>query len=113
MGGQDLTDILGRNIRQLRTDRNLSQADLAEKAGISITFLSNIERGNKWPYPDTLLSLAKALNIEVYELFKPSEASDSRTVDINKCLDDVLVALRQSVDKTITHSIEKIRKSYL
>jgi transcriptional regulator with XRE-family HTH domain len=38
---------------------------LAEKADISIPFLSEIERGNKWPYPDTLSKLAKALKIEL------------------------------------------------
>jgi transcriptional regulator with XRE-family HTH domain len=90
-----------------------SQADLAEKAGISIPFLSSIERGIKWPYPETLFHIANALNVEVYELFRPNDGkNEAKTVDIGKCLDDVLVALRQSVDKSMTNSIEKIRKSY-
>jgi transcriptional regulator with XRE-family HTH domain len=90
-----------------------SQAVLAEKADISIPFLSSIERGNKWPYPDTLFRIAGALNIEVYELFKSdAEPSDDKPADIDHWLDDVLVALRQSVDKSVTRSIEKIRKSY-
>jgi transcriptional regulator with XRE-family HTH domain len=104
---------LSDNIRLYRSRLAFSQATLAEKADISIPFLSSIERGNKWPYPDTLFRIACALNIEVYKLFKPdAEPSDGRPADIDQWLDDVLVALRQSVNKSMTRSIEKIRKSY-
>jgi transcriptional regulator with XRE-family HTH domain len=48
MEEQELKGILGKNIKFFRSRRHLSQADLAEKAGISITFLSNIERGNNF-----------------------------------------------------------------
>jgi transcriptional regulator with XRE-family HTH domain len=104
---------LSDNIRLYRSRLAFSQATLAEKADISIPFLSSIERGNKWPYPDTLFRIAGALNIEVYELFKPDTApADDKPTDIDQWLDDVLVAVRQSVDRSITHSIERIRKSY-
>jgi transcriptional regulator with XRE-family HTH domain len=104
---------LSDNIRFFRGRLAFSQAVLAEKADISIDFLSQIERGNKWPYPDTLFRIACALNIEVYELFKPdAEPFDDRPADIDQWLDDVLAALRQSVNKSMTHSIERIRKSY-
>jgi transcriptional regulator with XRE-family HTH domain len=69
--GQRLKETLGKNIKFFRAHRQFSQADLAEKAKISITFLSNIERGNKWPYPDTLSQIAAGLKVDVYELFKP------------------------------------------
>jgi transcriptional regulator with XRE-family HTH domain len=70
MEEQELKDRLGKNIKVFRSLRQLSQADLAEKAGISITFLSNIERGNNFPLARTLCSLAQALGVEVFELFK-------------------------------------------
>ncbi|GHU89747.1 hypothetical protein FACS189476_09090 [Spirochaetia bacterium] len=104
---------LSDNIRLYRGRLAFSQAVLAEKADISIDFLSQIERGNKWPYPETLFRIAGALNVEVYELFKlDTELPDDKPADIDKWLDDVLAALRLSVDKSMTHSIEKIRKSY-
>jgi transcriptional regulator with XRE-family HTH domain len=62
---------LARNIKAFRGRRNWSQADLAEKSKLSIVYLSDIERGNKWPYLDTLVKIAKAFNVEVYELLKP------------------------------------------
>lgn len=49
----------------------MSQADLAFDAGISIPFLSDIERGNKWPSPETISKIADALRIESYLLFLP------------------------------------------
>jgi transcriptional regulator with XRE-family HTH domain len=70
MEEQELKDVLGKNIKFFRSQKQLSQADLADKAGISITFLSNVERGNNFPLAGTLVSLAKALEVEVFELFK-------------------------------------------
>jgi transcriptional regulator with XRE-family HTH domain len=69
MDGQGIKDTLGRNIKILRARRGLSQSKLAEKADISIPFLSNIERGIKYPQPDMLSRLVNALGVEVNELF--------------------------------------------
>ena len=68
--GTKIRGILARNIKSFREHRNWSQADLAEYSDISIPFLSEIERGNKWPYPDTLAKIANALNMQVHELFR-------------------------------------------
>ena len=69
MTGADVRKSLSQNIKHFREVRRLSQADLAYKANISIPFLSDIERGNKWPHPDPLASLATALQVETFELF--------------------------------------------
>ena len=44
MDGQEIKTALGKNIKLIRNQRQYSQELLAEKADISITFLSNIER---------------------------------------------------------------------
>jgi transcriptional regulator with XRE-family HTH domain len=112
-GGDEIRSQLGENIRFFRTRRGLSQALLAEKGGISITFLSDIERGNKWPQPDNFFKLARALKVEPYELLRPEEAiSDDAIALINKCLDDVSVTVQTSIEQSVTHSLEKIRKTY-
>jgi transcriptional regulator with XRE-family HTH domain len=90
MEEQELKGILGRNIKFFRSQRQLSQADLAEKAGISITFLSNIERGNNFPLAGTLCHLAKVLDVEVFELFKGDLVpSDSRKL-MNQLSEDII-----------------------
>jgi transcriptional regulator with XRE-family HTH domain len=89
MVGSDLRTILSRNIKLYRNRRSLSQAELAARADISIAFLSNIERANKWPYPDTLVNIAKSLDIEVWELFKDETISNERKTLIDRLSDDV------------------------
>ena len=69
MDGLEIRAILALNIKAFRNRRNWSQADLAEKAGVSVAFLSNIERGMKWPHPDTLAKIAMALEVDIIELF--------------------------------------------
>ncbi|MDR1318061.1 MAG: helix-turn-helix domain-containing protein [Treponema sp.] len=98
MGGDELREALGKNLKLYRLLRKFSQADLAEKANISLTFLSDIERGNKWPYPDTLANLAKALDVPVSMLFRLEKDTSTEyrsamhqfSRDIRKCVDEAL-----------------------
>jgi transcriptional regulator with XRE-family HTH domain len=55
-------------IRALRERKGLSQRALAEKAKMSITFLSNVELGKVDPSLSTLRRLAKALNVKIADL---------------------------------------------
>ena len=54
---------LGSRIRQARLERNMSQMDLAEACGISVPYVSDIERGKKCFSVDILLRLAQALQV--------------------------------------------------
>jgi transcriptional regulator with XRE-family HTH domain len=71
MKEKNLLKILGENIKRHRLRLYLSQDALAEKANISNTFMSSIERGLKWVSPATLIKLADAFQIDSYELLKP------------------------------------------
>lgn len=54
----------GSVLRQLRVDASLTQASLAERAGISARTISDLERGKATvPHPDTALRLARALEL--------------------------------------------------
>jgi len=105
MDGQAIKDTLGKNIKKLRARRGLSQADLAEKADISITFLSNIERGIKFPLPDILSKLANALDIEVNQLFVTDLASNHDKVLLNQMSEDFT--------KDVNLAMEKVIKRYI
>jgi transcriptional regulator with XRE-family HTH domain len=98
MDGNTVRALLSQNIKQFRVHRELSQADLAENADISIPFLSEIERGNKWPHPDTLAKIADALNVTVYDLFKPEDATvhDVRNV-VTKLTTDIAGLVNESL----------------
>ncbi|TIX23244.1 MAG: helix-turn-helix transcriptional regulator, partial [Mesorhizobium sp.] len=55
---------VGRRVRALRLERNLSLAELAAKAGVSIGALSQIERGLSSLRVKVIWPLAAALDIE-------------------------------------------------
>jgi HTH-type transcriptional repressor of puuD len=56
-------------LKSLRKDRNLSQYRLAKKSGVSQSFLSTLESGQKTPTIDTLEKLCNALGISLSEFF--------------------------------------------
>jgi transcriptional regulator with XRE-family HTH domain len=59
----------GEKIRAVRERRGLTLKDVAEKAGVSESLVSQIERNRVSPAIDTLLSLADALDLDLEYLF--------------------------------------------
>ncbi len=59
----------GEKIRAVRERRSLTLKDVAERAGVSESLVSQIERNRVSPAIDTLLSLADALDIDLEYLF--------------------------------------------
>lgn len=64
-----LKEQLGISIKKLRKCKKLTQEQLAEKINIDPKNVSRLENGNNYPSPETLSSIAKALEVDVYELF--------------------------------------------
>jgi len=109
MDGTEVRAILARNIKALRYRRNWSQADLAEKSDLSIVYLSDIERGNKWPYLDTLVKLASAFNIEVYELLMPESTTPPNTaVILAKYNEEVAAIFDKSLEMAKKHASQSL-----
>lgn len=63
---------LGKRVRQQRVMLDLTQEELAEKSGISCSFVGHIERGEKKFSIETLVSLCNALNIAPNALLQDS-----------------------------------------
>jgi DNA-binding XRE family transcriptional regulator len=61
-------EVLGSRLRALRTDRDETLAQTAERAGISPQYLSEVERGRKEPSSEMIAALAGALDVTVAEL---------------------------------------------
>jgi transcriptional regulator with XRE-family HTH domain len=62
---------IGYNIAHYRRLRHVSQEELAEKAGISVSTLGNIETSTRFPNPTILIliRIAKTLDVELCDLF--------------------------------------------
>jgi transcriptional regulator with XRE-family HTH domain len=66
----DVYDQIGTRIRQLRTERGLTQAELAERVGVSVESLSRAERGVILPTVRTLGGIAAALGADLSGLIQ-------------------------------------------
>ncbi len=60
---------MGNNVRAMRLALNLSQEELAFRAGVDRTYVSQIERGVGNPSVRVLLKISKILGVDVHELF--------------------------------------------
>lgn len=65
---------IGNTIEQLRVQRGWSLDELAERVGITKSSLSRMENDSQWPRPETLESVAAALDVKVYQLFALADA---------------------------------------
>ncbi len=54
---------LGQRIRELRKGRGWSQYEIAQHAGLSPSYLAELERGGRNPSLETILNIAAALNV--------------------------------------------------
>jgi len=66
---EDVKRLVGTRIRQLRKERGLSQEKLGDISELHYTHIGSIERGEKNWSIDTMIKVAKGLNVEVVELF--------------------------------------------
>ena len=60
---------LGQKIRNLRKDEGFSQEDFAAEVGLDRSYMGGIERGERNISSLNLIRIAKALKVEVGELF--------------------------------------------
>lgn len=67
---------IGSRIKALRQARSLTQAQVAEAAGIDPSFYGQIERGANVPSVRTLLSVAEALGVEPAQLLPSRKAKE-------------------------------------
>ena len=64
---------LAEQIRMWRKRHEMTQADLAMRSGISVSFISMIERGERSPSYDTLVQVGQALDVPLSELFRTED----------------------------------------
>lgn len=76
VNAENLRLILGVKLKQLRTERDMSLSELAARSGLSVSYLSEIEKGKKYPTPDKILRLAQAIGVSFDELVS-AQVSDS------------------------------------
>lgn len=66
--------VFGKVLRRHRSNLNVSQEELAFRAGVDRTFVSRIERGLRQPTITTLIGLDLALGVSAADLVRETEA---------------------------------------
>lgn len=85
----DIKRAVGKRIKIVRQRSGLTQDQLAEQVGLSPKYISGIERGVENPTMDILIRLAKALEVEPYDLFLFGESEENEK------------ALRKGIEKMV------------
>ena len=70
---KDLYKKIGENIRRFRRQKGLSQEELAWTGTINRSFIGGLERAEKKPSIDTMMKIAKTLDVPLYQFFKFDE----------------------------------------
>jgi transcriptional regulator with XRE-family HTH domain len=95
----DVRMLLAKNMKRCREAMGISQMELAEKVGCSPTLIGKIEIMKRFPSADTLNQLAKALKIELSDLF--SKADESEAIKTMKSRQEQKKLLKKKVLQAI------------
>jgi transcriptional regulator with XRE-family HTH domain len=112
----DLRKILSENIRTARENLRITQARLAEYAGISLPYLLDIEYCKTWVSDKTLTNIARALNLEAYELLINREQAGGKPggkdTDEERRLQEI-IALIEKKQKTLKQTSDDMMADLL
>jgi len=103
-----LREILANNLRAYRQISGLSQAKLAEKAGISTQYIAMIELSRQYPTPEVTEKIAGALGVEAYELFAVPVSPESAMERLHK---DIIKEIRQVIVEVLENTLAEKQKS--
>jgi transcriptional regulator with XRE-family HTH domain len=70
-----LSSIVAKNLLALRRKQNLTQTALAKKTGLSVSYISMLERGQRSPPLDTIEVLAKVLKLPAASILEKGTGS--------------------------------------
>lgn len=87
-------------------------ASLAEKVELSVLQINGIECGRKFVSTESLLKIANALGVEVYELFVPQDKTPvkiEKTPENEKIREQITNEVVEQVRRAMNSSLDKIK----
>ncbi|QUH27971.1 helix-turn-helix domain-containing protein [Vallitalea guaymasensis] len=93
-------NLLGKNIKQYRLKKELTQEKLAGLTGLSIQYIGNIERGNTTASLETIMKICLVLEITPNQLLITSSSPTS-----NALTEQILDSLSDKSPKFLHHII--------
>lgn len=74
------TNQVGFNIKKIRQSKNITQIKLAERVGISRTYISDIERGAKNPRRNTFIKIADVLEVDISKTLGDATIAEKKNI---------------------------------
>ena len=94
---------MARNLRENRRKSGISQAKLAEMAGISTQYIAMIELSRQFPSPEVLERIASALDIEAHELFSVPPSCESSMEKLHR---DIIKEIREVMVEVLEKALD-------
>ena len=110
-GGSFLVDKrVGKRIQKSRENAKISQEKLAEIVGMSVTAISNIERGNNYPSFENFIKIANAIGVSTDILLCDvvESAQIARASELSEKLKNIPVLKRNELYIIIEALLEKV-----
>ena len=101
-----LRKVLSANIKEYRNLDGISQEKLAEKTGLSEQLIKDIEGCRSWVSDKTVVKLALALKVEVYQLLYPQTEADH--LFPVRLPSDLLRKLKEEIKESIDRQFEAV-----
>lgn len=79
---------IGENLKILRASRNMSQAELAKKTGLTRSLYAQYELGNRTPDGEFLFTVSMFYGINMHLLFEPNTEKFLSEISISKMYSD-------------------------
>lgn len=86
---------MGEKLRSLRTEKKLTQKQVADRIGLAISAVSSYESGSRYPSYDALIKLARIFHVSTDYLLG---MTDKRNIDVTGLSDDEIEVVSQLVE---------------
>jgi transcriptional regulator with XRE-family HTH domain len=103
----NIRQVLAENLKSYRYTLGWSQATLAEKVNTSTNYIGMIEIGKKFPSPEMMEKIAKALKIDTPELFS---MTGFPTATLKKYQAEVLEEIEEIAEEVLDERLKELEK---
>ena len=115
MTEDELKAVLSANIKKYREGR-FTQETLAEKLGVSSQNINDIEGRRRFPRTDTLVKIAEALDVEVYQLFMPRNSEPvviEENDETERIRGEIQKEVIEDVRLTVNRALDRMRQDFI
>jgi transcriptional regulator with XRE-family HTH domain len=109
----DLLKLVGEQLRTIRKAKNLTQEDIADKSGLSFSYISDVERGTRNISLESLEKIIVALGVMPYEVFSFKNIETELDLSDKRLIVEVIGSLLMDRSIEEVKFIQKVVTEYI